>query len=103
MCRDESVTLFKTGSLVIGNGRCHLERLFVCLCKYYEPTFTASPELFYAPFTIAVFTRCGAHEQALSSFQKKGNWRQVFCMASLLRRTDEQVISLARSVAGMNE
>ena len=49
-----------------------------------------------------VFTRCGAYEEALSSFQKSGNWRQVFCMASLLRHTDEQVISLARSVAGMN-
>ncbi|XP_078368242.1 elongator complex protein 1-like isoform X2 [Oculina patagonica] len=46
-----------------------------------------------------VFTRCGAHEQALSSFQKSGNWRQVFCMASLLHHTDEQVISLARTVA----
>ena len=49
-----------------------------------------------------MFTRCGAYEEALSSFQKSGNWRQVFCMASLLRHTDEQVISLARSVAGMN-
>ena len=49
-----------------------------------------------------VFTRCGAYEEALSSFQKSGNWRQVFCMASLLRHTDEQVISLARSVAGMD-
>ena len=49
-----------------------------------------------------VFTRCGAYEEALSSFQKSGNWRQVFCMTSLLRHTDEQVISLARSVAGMN-
>jgi len=47
-----------------------------------------------------VFTRCGAHEQALSSFQRSGNWRQVFCVASLLRHTDEQVISLARAVAG---
>ena len=49
-----------------------------------------------------VFTRCGSYEEALSSFQKSGNWRQVFCMASLLRHTDEHVISLARSVAGMN-
>ena len=49
-----------------------------------------------------VFTRCGAYEEALSSFQKSGNWRQVFCVASLSRHTDEQVISLARSVAGMN-
>ena len=49
-----------------------------------------------------MFTRCGAYEEALSSFQKSGNWRQVFCMASLLRHTDEQVISLARSVAGIN-
>ena len=49
-----------------------------------------------------VFTRCGAYEEALSSFQKSGNWRQVFCMTSILRHTDEQVISLARSVAGMN-
>ena len=49
-----------------------------------------------------MFTRCGAYEEALSSFQKSGNWRQVFCMASLLRHTDERVISLARSVAGMN-
>lgn len=49
-----------------------------------------------------VFTRCGAYEEALSSFQKSGNWRQVFCMASLLRHTEEQVISLARSVAGMD-
>lgn len=47
-----------------------------------------------------VFTRCGAHEEALASFQKSGNWRQVFCIASLLRYTDEEVISLARSVAG---
>ncbi|XP_073242058.1 elongator complex protein 1-like [Porites lutea] len=47
-----------------------------------------------------VFTRCGSYEEALSSFQKSGNWRQVFCMASLLRHTDEHVISLARSVAG---
>ncbi|XP_067016133.1 elongator complex protein 1-like [Acropora muricata] len=47
-----------------------------------------------------VFTRCGAHGQALTSFQKSGNWRQVFCMASLLHYTKEQVISLARSVAG---
>ncbi|XP_020621181.1 elongator complex protein 1-like isoform X1 [Orbicella faveolata] len=47
-----------------------------------------------------VFTRSGAHEQALSSFQKSGNWRQVFCMASLLHYTGEQVISLARTVAG---
>ena len=50
----------------------------------------------------SVFTRCGAYEEALSSFQKSGNWRQAFCMTSLLRHTDEQVISLARSVAGMN-
>ena len=49
-----------------------------------------------------VFTRCGAYEEALSSFQKSGNWRQAFCMASLLRHTDEQVISLARSVAGID-
>lgn len=47
-----------------------------------------------------VFTSCGAHEQALSSFQKSGNWRQVFCMASLLQHTGEQVVSLARTVAG---
>ena len=49
-----------------------------------------------------MFTRCGSYEEALSSFQKSGNWRQAFCMASLLRHTDEQVISLARSVAGMD-
>lgn len=47
-----------------------------------------------------VFTSCGAHEQALSSFQKSGNWRQVFCMASLLQYRGEQVVSLARTVAG---
>ncbi|KAJ7339625.1 hypothetical protein OS493_006030 [Desmophyllum pertusum] len=47
-----------------------------------------------------VFTRCGAHELALSSFQKSGNWRQVFCVASLLQYAGEQVISLARTVAG---
>ncbi|XP_068740348.1 elongator complex protein 1-like [Montipora capricornis] len=47
-----------------------------------------------------VFSCCGAHEHALASFQKSGNWRQVFCMTSLLCYTDEQVISLARSVAG---
>ena len=52
-------------------------------------------------FPFVVFTRCGAHEQALSSFQKSANWRQVFCMASLLHYTGEQVISLARTVAGM--
>ena len=61
--------------------------IFILTCFY----------IFYS-----VFTRCGAYEEALSSFQKSGNWRQVFCMASLLRHTDEQVISLARSVAGMN-
>ena len=59
--------------------------ILICFCIFY-----------------LVFTRCGAYEEALSSFQKSGNWRQVFCMASLLRHTDEQVISLARSVAGMN-
>ena len=61
--------------------------IFILTCFY----------IFYS-----VFTRCGAYEEALSSFQKSGNWRQVFCMASLLRHTDERVISLARSVAGMN-
>lgn len=62
---------------------------------------TSLTSLKYSLSFFAVFTSCGAHEQALSSFQKSGNWRQVFCMASLLQHTGEQVVSLARTVAGV--
>ena len=52
-------------------------------------------------FFSLVFVRGRAYDQALSSFQKSGNWRQVFCMASLLQYSDEETISLARTVAGL--
>ena len=77
--------------------------LFVlCVQEYLDPSeiFVLFLKLMFFSFFFSVFTRCGAHEQALSSFQKSGNWRQVFCMASLLHYTDEEVISLARTVAG---
>lgn len=76
--------------------------LFVLIVQeYLDPSeiFVLFLKFFFS-FFFSVFTRCGAHEQALSSFQKSGNWRQVFCMASLLHYPDEEVISLARNVAG---
>lgn len=77
--------------------------LFVlCVQEYLDPSelFVLFLKFLCFSFFFSVFSRCGAHEQALSSFQKSGNWRQVFCMASLLHYTDEEVISLARNVAG---
>ncbi|XP_046853969.1 putative elongator complex protein 1 [Xenia sp. Carnegie-2017] len=48
-----------------------------------------------------VLFRCGDYGNALRAFQKAGNWRQVFSLATgKLRSSREELLSLARSMAG---
>jgi hypothetical protein len=49
---------------------------------------------------VLVFARCGAHEEAMDAFQKKGNWQQVFCMAAILGLPEQKKIEVARNLAG---
>lgn len=93
------------GEYLAENNRQEEAGLGIHLCYFLVLVQSQTHQFCYlmkTPFAFfSVFTRCGAHGQALTSFQKSGNWRQVFCMASLLHYTKEQVISLARSVAGI--
>ncbi|XP_017659129.1 elongator complex protein 1 isoform X2 [Nannospalax galili] len=46
-----------------------------------------------------VFSRCGAHEKALSAFLACGSWQQTLCVAAQLQLTEDKVASLARALA----
>ncbi|XP_041513450.1 elongator complex protein 1 [Microtus oregoni] len=47
-----------------------------------------------------VFARCGAHQKALSAFLACGSWQQALCIASQLQLSEDQMVGLARTLAG---
>ncbi|XP_032530786.1 elongator complex protein 1 [Chiroxiphia lanceolata] len=47
-----------------------------------------------------IFARAGTFAKALDAFQSSGSWQQALCMASRLGYTQDELSSLARSMAG---
>lgn len=47
-----------------------------------------------------VFARCGAHQKALAAFLACGSWQQALCIAGQLQLSEDQMVGLARTLAG---
>ncbi len=50
-------------------------------------------------FLLTVFAQCGDCEEALKSFEKSGDWRQVFPLSAQLQYSQPDTAALARRIA----
>ena len=96
-CVSVKISSESNESNLIDSSNCPLTQAIQYVCLYFSMVL----HIFCLVFFIVLF-RCGHYERALEAFQKCGNWRQVFCLATgKLGFSTEQILRLARSVSGV--